>query len=253
MRISHLFVLPILTMLVLAWVTDSSLADTAAQKPVRVLIVTGHDVKVHPWRETTPFTRKILEETGKFDVKVCEDTSIFESSTLAEHYDVLMLNFGFWSVPQLTDRAKEGLLSFVRNGGGLVAIHFASSSYQGWKEYAELLGRVWVKGVAGHGPRSVFTVKIIDHDSPITQGVSDFKADDELYAKLSGDAKIHVLGVAESDWSGKTEPLLFTRTYGEGRVFHDLLGHDVKARDYPAYKKLLIQGTLWAAKELPTK
>ncbi len=221
--------------------------SSAAEEKIRVLIVTGHDVASHPWRETTPWTRAVLEKTGRFDVKVCEDTSIFQSSVLRERYDVLVLNYGFWDVPQLTKEAQEGLLSFVRGGGGLVSIHFASSSYQDWDEYAELLGRVWVKGVAGHGPRSVFTVKVIDHDNPITKGLSEFKADDELYAKLSGSAKIHVLAEAYSDWSKQNEPLVFTKTYGKGRVFHDLLGHDVKGRDYPAYRQLLIRGTEWAA------
>ena len=231
--------------LCIAWTTQTSIAEEA--KPIRVLIVTGHDVQSHPWRETTPFIRKVLEDTGRFDIWVSEDTSIFESSTLPERYDVLLLNYGFWDVPNISDKAKDGLLSFVRDGGGLVAIHFACSSYQDWSEYAELLGRVWVKGVAGHGPRSVFAVKIVDQEHPITQGMPDFEADDELYAKLSGDAEIDVLGVADSDWSGKSEPLLFVKKYGKGNVFHDLLGHDIKARDYPAYKQLLIRGTEWAA------
>ena len=245
MRTAQWILSLLLVALCLAWAIPASAAEEA--EPIRVLIVTGHDVKSHPWRETTPFIRKVLEDTGRFDTKVSEDTSIFESSTMPERYDVLLLNYGFWDVPEISNEAKDGLLSFVRNGGGLVAIHFACSSYQDWKEYRDLLGRVWVKGVAGHGPRSVFNVKVVDHQHPITQGMSDFKADDELYAKLSGDAEIHVLGVADSDWSGKTEPLLFVKKYGNGNVFHDLLGHDVKARDYPAYQQLLIRGTEWAA------
>jgi len=213
---------------------------------IDVLIVTGHDVNVLPWRETTPFMRKVLEDTGRFDVTVCEDTSIFESSRLPE-YDVLVLNYGFWNVPQQSDRGKKGLLDFVRNGGGLVAIHFACSSYQDWDEYAELLGRVWVKGVAGHGPQGDFTVNIVDDSHPITKGMKDFQTNDELYAKLSGDAKIHVLASADSDWSNQTEPMLFVKKYGKGNVVHNLLGHDVKSRDYPEFIKLYVRSVEWAA------
>ena len=169
---------------------------------------------------------------------MCEDTSIFESSRLSS-YDAIILNYGFWDVPQLSDRAKEGLLEYVRNGGGLVPMHFACSSYQDWDEYAELLGRVWVKGVAGHGPRGKFTVKIVDKQHPITAGMADFETDDELYAKLDGKAEIHVLATADSDWSKKTEPLVFVKKYGKGNVVHNLLGHDVSARDYPEYIALL--------------
>ena len=221
-------------------------AGYAAEAKIKALIVTGHDVASHPWRETTPFTRKVLEETGRFDVKVCEDTSILESSSLGV-YNVVILNFGFWDVPQLSEEAKQGLLNYVKNGGGLVPLHFSGSSYQDWQEYAELLGRVWVKGVAGHGPRGKFTVKIVDTEHAITAGVTDFEADDELYAKLSGDAEIHVLATADSEWSKGTEPLVFVKKYGKGNVYHNLLGHDISARDYPEYIKLLIRGTEWAA------
>ncbi|MHC4326480.1 MAG: hypothetical protein ACYSUX_19605, partial [Planctomycetota bacterium] len=46
----------------------------AAEKPtpIKVLLITGDDVGVHPWREMSETTREILVKTKKFDVKVCE-------------------------------------------------------------------------------------------------------------------------------------------------------------------------------------
>jgi hypothetical protein len=244
MRMAKLTVVLLLSLASLLLQPSLSLAEDAK---IPTLIVTGHDVvPAHPWRDTTALIRKQLEDSGKFDVKVCEDTSILESSKL-DAYKVIVLNFGFWEVPQLSERAQQNLLAYVRKGGGLMPLHFACSSYQDWTEYAELIGRVWVKGKAGHGPRSTFTVKVVDKDHPITAGLADFEADDELYAKLDGNAEIHVLATADSDWSKKTEPLLFVKKYGQGNVVHNLLGHDVKARDYPAYATLLVRGAEWAA------
>jgi uncharacterized protein len=244
MRIAKLAGLWLLTLGCLAVPAHIGWAEDAK---IPVLIVTGHDVlPAHPWRDTTPLVRQQLEASGKFDVKVCEDTSILESSTLSV-YKVIVLNFGFWVAPQLSDRAKENLLNYVRNGGGLMPLHFACSSYQNWDEYANLIGRVWVKDVAGHGPRSKFTVKIVDKEHPITAGMKDFEADDELYSKLSGNAEIHVLATADSDFSKKTEPLVFVLKYGKGNVVHNLLGHDVKGRDYPEYAKLIVRGAEFAA------
>ena len=40
-------------------------------------------------------------------------------------------------------------------------------------------------GKSGHGPRGVFAAKIADEKHPITAGLKDFQADDELYAKLA--------------------------------------------------------------------
>ena len=81
----------------------------------------------------------------------------------------------------------------------------------------------------------------------MTTGAADFDQDDELYAKLQGDAPIHVLLQAESDWSKQVEPLAFTLAYGQGRVFHHTFGHDAKAIATPEVQKLIVQGTAWAA------
>ncbi len=219
---------------------------TAVEK-IRVLVVTGFDVGAHKWRDTTHHTVTTLEETGRFAVKVSEDVGILESSAL-HNYDVVVLNYGFWNEPDPSDKAKAGLLDYVKSGKGLVSLHFSCSSFQDWEEYAELIGRVWKKGVGGHGPRGEFSVNIKEADHPITKGMEDFQADDELYAKLSGDAKIDVLASAYSDWSKKVEPIVFVKNYGEGRVVHNVLGHDIRARETPAFETLLRRGVEFAAK-----
>jgi type 1 glutamine amidotransferase len=158
-----------------------------------------------------------------------------------------VLNYGFWNEPEPTEEAKKNLLEYVKSGKGLAPLHFACSSFQEWDEYRELLGRVWVKGTGGHGPRGGFTVNIKSKDHPVTKGMSDFQADDELYAKLSGDTEIEVLASADSDWSNQTEPIVFVKPYGNGRVVHNVLGHDTRARENPAFQELLRRGVEWAA------
>ena len=221
-------------------------AARAEDEKLNVLIVTGFDVGVHKWRDTTQHTLAVLAETGRFDVKVCEDIGIFESSSL-ENYDVVVLNYGFWTAPDPSEDAKAALLDYVKSGKGLVALHFACSSFQDWDEYAELLGRVWKKGTGGHGPRGTFTVHIKDSSHPITRGLDDFEADDELYAKLTGDAEIEVIASADSDWSGKEEPIVFVKPYGKGTVVHNVLGHDIRARENPSFQTLLRRGVEFAA------
>ena len=102
-------------------------------------------------------------------------------------------------------------------------------------------------GKSGHGPRATFAAKVVDASHPITQGVKNFDADDELYAKLQGSAPIQVLVSADSDWSKQTEPLAFVLPYGQGRVFHHTFGHDGKAINNPSVQKLIQRGTEWAA------
>lgn len=218
----------------------------AADEQINVLLVTGFDVKSHQWRESTRMVQAILNESKRFDVTISEDKEVFGSPSLSD-YDAVVFSFGFWNEPEPSEKAKAGLLDYVRNGGNVVALHFACSSFQEWDEYAQLLGRVWKKGVGGHGPYGEFTVNIKDSEHPVTQGLSDFKTEDELYAKLSGDAEVEVLASAYSDWSGNVEPIVFAKRYGKGRVLQNVLGHGLDAKRNESYQQLLRRGVEWAA------
>jgi type 1 glutamine amidotransferase len=223
-------------------------AIQAADAPkIKVLLITGDDVNVHKWQEMSQATRDVLVASGKFDVRVCEDAGILDSASSLKRYDMVFLTSYNASTPTLSDTAKENLISFVKSGKGFAISHLASASYKEWDEFKNLCGRYWVMGKSGHNARKVFTVKIADKDHAITKGISDFDQDDELYAKLQGDAPINVLVTADSDFSNKTEPLAFTLNYGQGRVFHECFGHDGKAITNAPVARLIVNGCQWAA------
>jgi hypothetical protein len=227
-----------------------ALPGTAAETPgkIKVLLVTGDDVMPpHDWRQVSQALRETLVSSGKFEVRVCEDSGVLDSAATLGRYDLVLLHMYNAKTPTLSAGAKENLANFVKDGKGLVISHLSSASFKEWDEFPKLCGRYWVMGKSGHGPRAVFKARITKVDSPITQGLADFEADDELYAKLEGDAPITVLVEADSDWSKKTEPLVFTVEYGKGRVFHETFGHDAKALSNPTVQKLIQRGCEWAA------
>jgi type 1 glutamine amidotransferase len=220
---------------------------TQAADKIKVLIVTGDDVNVHKWKEVAPATKDILTAAGKFDVKITENTKDLEKADDLKTYDVVFLALYNNSTPTLTDTAKKNLLDFVKGGKGIVVSHLASASFKEWDEFKKLCGRYWVMGTSGHVARGKFKVAIKDKENPIMKGLQDFEADDECYSKLQGDAPIQVLATSESEFSKKTEPMVFTTTYGQGRVFHETFGHDTKALDNAAIKTIIQRGTEWAA------
>ncbi|MBI5394416.1 MAG: ThuA domain-containing protein [Verrucomicrobia bacterium] len=239
----------------------ATLSANAADAKIKLLLITGDDVGAHKWQETAPATRDILANSGRFDVKVVEDLSCLENASDLKAFDVIFFH-RYDRSGVISDKAKENLLAFVKGGKGFAVAHLASASFgpavkkdgdkievvkPGWDEFKKLCGRIWVMKVSGHGPRAPFKVNIAQKDNPITKGIEGFEADDELYAKLQGDGKINVLATADSDWSKKTEPLVFTLSYGNGRVFHDAFGHDVKALNNPSIAKLICRGCEWAA------
>ncbi|MFH1718368.1 MAG: ThuA domain-containing protein, partial [Planctomycetota bacterium] len=189
----------------------------------------------------------ILVNSGKFEVKVCEDPLILESETALKAYDVIVFTIYSRSIAIPSGQAQENLLNYVKGGKGFFVQHLASASFAKWEEFGKLCGRKWVMGTSGHGPRSVFKVDIANKEHPITAGLSTFETDDELYAKLQGTGEINVLVSADSDWSKNTEPLVFTLNYGKGRTVHNAFGHDRKALMTPNVQKLIARGVEWAA------
>jgi type 1 glutamine amidotransferase len=242
---SSVFILALVCVVALSFCGVTGAAEKPAQ--IRVLLITGDDVDVHPWREMSETTREILVKTGKFDVKVCEDPYILESETALKAYDVIVFTIFSRRVAMLPGQAQENLLNFVKGGKGFFVQHLASASFAKWDEFGKLCGRKWVMGTSGHGPRAVFKAEIANKEHPITAGLEDFDVDDELYAKLQGSGDINVLVTADSDWSKKTEPLVFTLSYGKGRVVHNAFGHDRKALMTPNVQKIIARGVEWAA------
>jgi len=222
-------------------------APAGGASKLRVLIVTGDDVPAHDWKETTPITREILEKSGRFEVRVSEKPADLAAEDLSA-VDVVILSFRDGPGREVPESARKKLLDFVASGKGLVAVHFAVAAMREWKEYAGLVGRVWVPRKSGHGPRGVFKVSVTRKDHPITAGLPDFEADDELYAALEGAKELNVLATAHSaDFSKKDEPMAWTLDAPKGRVFVTVLGHDAKARRHPAFGTLLARGAEWAA------
>jgi type 1 glutamine amidotransferase len=213
---------------------------------IRVLVVTGVDYSGHLWKETTPVVVAILKADARVDVTVTEKPDDLASEKIFD-YDVLVMHFKNYDPLPRAETAKANLVKFVQGGKGLVLLHFACGAFEDWPEFAALAGRVWDRKT-GHDPRGPFTVKIVDAKHPITRGLKDFEADDELYTCLIGERPIEVLATARSKVTKKDHPMAFVLRYGKGRVFHTPLGHDVKAFKMPGVAELIRRGTAWAAR-----
>jgi uncharacterized protein len=231
--------------------TAAAIAPARGADSVRVLLVTGLDDSGHRWKETAPAIRKVLEQDKRIDVRIVEDPEFLASSAIAD-YDVIFLHFSLDSRKQLSRerQIRENLSNFVKQGKGLFVFHFACGAFADWPEFASLAGKVWDKKTT-HDPRGPFQVRIVEKNHPITRGMRDFQADDELYICLTGERPVTVLATARSKLTHKEHPMSFVFDYGKGRVFHTPLGHDVRSIEMPGVAELIRRGCLWTAKKLP--
>lgn len=147
------------------------------------------------------------------------------------------------------DFVKEGILQFLKDGGGLVVTHFAVANVQEWRDSIDLFGAMWVGGKSTHDPYHEFRVDIADEGHPIIEGVKPFTTTDELYFNLLMRPDMHVILTADQERFGHTvkEPMLATHYVHNARCVYFALGHDVESVKVPAYKQILVQSIEWAA------
>ena len=156
-----------------------------------------------------------------------------------------------FTMSQITGEQEKGLLTAIRSGVGLAGWHGGlADSFRNNTGYQFMVGGQWV---AHPGGIIDYEVNIIDHDDPITKGISDFKMHSEQYY-LHVDPVNEVLATTtfsgeHAPWiDGSVMPVVWKKMYGKGKVFYSSLGHVAKDFDVPEALEIMKRGMLWASR-----
>lgn len=272
MKTSTLFLLILLTALCV------QIQAQEQKKTIKTMIVTGQDGS-HFWRGSSDAIKRILENSGRFqvDVAVTPDwhENIADFNPDFKKYDLVLINYGGKTWAEPTRKAFE---KYVAAGGGVVIVHSSVVPMADWKAYNEFIGLgawdgrnekdgpylYWKDGKyiydysigdAGyHGRQHETTIEHRAPDHPILKGLNPkwkhFK--DEIYCRLRGPANsIEILATAYEQ--GRHEPLIWTVTPGKARIFVTLLGHCGNDPDMTysmectGFQVTLLRGAEWAA------
>ncbi len=168
-------------------------------------------------------------------------------------YDAVFLNSVVGPVFADPD-VLNGLIRYVREGGGVAGLHGTTFASQDLREFGELMG-------AQEGPHQYNgepgTLKIDDPDSPLTKhfGGKGFSMIDEFYHfPPTGPytrEKLHVLVSVDADrtdlrrWPIRPDNdygMAWIKNEGKGRVFNSVLGHRPDFYMMPDLVKLMLGG-----------
>src|SRR5438874_11970023 len=156
---------------------------------------------------------------------------------------------------QLDAQQKADLLAFVKDEGkGFVAAHTATTAFESWPEFGELIGARY----DGHPWNTAYGTVINDDPSfPATKHLpATFAFTDEFYQPkdYSRDAirvllRLDVAKMPQNPELHRTDgdfPLAWAKMYGKGRVFYSSLGHAASTWDNPDVYRMYFEALKWS-------
>ena len=160
----------------------------------------------------------------------------------------------------------EGLRAAIEAGTGFAGWHGGiADSYRNTSDYLHLVGGQFACHPGKHPDERVgeqsdnyvpYRIEMLPTaaDHPVTAGIGDFDLVTEQYWVLA-DSYCDVLATttqAAREWDPwhrpVTSPAVWTRSWGEGRVFVCTPGHDLETLDDPDVRTLVERGLLWASR-----
>jgi type 1 glutamine amidotransferase len=194
----------------------------------------------HQPKEVAEIFAGLLREEN-FEVEV-SDT--LDSLIDAEKLLGLDLIVPVWTMGTITPEQLNPLLAAVRNGVGIAGCHGGlGDSFRNETEFQYMVGGQWVAHPGNDGVN--YTVQIKRLDDPIMAGLQDFQVCSEQYY-MHVDPANRVL--ATTNFGDIEMPVVWTKTYGLGKVFYSSLGHQANIVAMPEMITMMRRGFNWAAK-----
>ena len=212
--------------------------------------------------EATDLFIPFLTEHG-FGVEVFDSPAPYADKALMEQTDLIMQCMTMSTIER---EQFEGLRTAIEAGTGFAGWHGGiADSYRNTSDYLHLVGGQFACHPGKHpderaGEQSdnyvPYRVDMLPAaaEHPITAGVGDFDLVTEQYWVLSDDY-IDVLATTTQqvrEWDPwhrpVTSPAVWTRAWGEGRIFVCTPGHHVDVLEVPQVNTMIKRGLLWASR-----
>ncbi len=210
----------------------------------RALIFHGGWDGHHP-AQMADLAAKALRQ-HEFEVEVTDSLECLADGSALAAFDLIV---PCWTMGKLEPESAKNLCNAVQSGTGLGGFHGGmGDAFRGELDYEWMVGGHFV----GHPHVGPYEVRVTRAEHPIMEGMpNSFEYDSEQYYMMT-DPAIEVL--ADTPYGhfggGAAMPAVWTRTWGEGRVFYSAFGHDPAEFDrFPFVWDMTVRGLVWASRK----
>ena len=203
-----------------------------------------------------------LEANG-YEVRVEDSPRVYADAQYMDGVDLVLQCVTMSSIEK---NEVAGLRAAVEAGTGLAGWHGGiADSYRSVSDYLQLVGGQFAGHPGKHPdectgeqsdnyvPHRV-TMLPAAAEHPITAGLADFDLVTEQYWVLSDDYNDVLATTTQKvrpwdPWHREvTSPAVWTRQWGEGRIFVTTPGHSLDVLEHPGVRTLVERGMLWASR-----
>ncbi len=205
----------------------------------------------HQPKQVGEIFARVLREEG-FEVEVSDTLDAFKDEA-----KVMALNLivPVWTMGKITSEQANPVLKAVREAGvGIAGCHGGMcDAFRENTEWQFMTGGQWVAHPGNDG--TTYRVRVVTGSHPIVEGIADFDVCSEQYY-MHTDPSNRTLATTEFPVAsgphvpnGRFDmPVVWTRSYGKGKVFYNSLGHQANIVESEPCLTLMRRGLLWAAK-----
>ncbi|MGP0578155.1 ThuA domain-containing protein [Paenibacillus peoriae] len=214
----------------------------------KALIVWGGWNGHEPEQVAAIFERILKEE--QFEVEVSNTLEAYQDAEKLLDLDLIV---PMWTMGQIEQELVNNVSAAVQSGVGLTGCHGGMcDAFRNNVDWQFMTGGQWVAHPGNDGVEYMVNMK--RGSSPLLDHIEDFQVKSEQYY-LHVDPAVEVLATTRfpivpgpHSANGPVDmPVVWTKRWGNGRVFYNSLGHHADIIDMPQVTEMMRSGFLWAA------
>jgi type 1 glutamine amidotransferase len=212
-------------------------------------LVTWGGWEGHEPEKVGPMFADWLREAG-MEVTLTDSLACFDDAEALKSYDLIV---PVWTMSKIEKQQALNACAAVAAGTGIAGCHGGMcDAFRENVDWQFMTGAQWVAHPGNDGVE--YGVRMVS-DDPLVAGVGDFTVKTEqYYLHIDPAVKVHAVcdfPVVEGPHSVNgpvAMPVVFTKGYGQGRVYYNALGHQKNVIDQGPAAELMRRGLLWAAR-----